>query len=102
MHGLPPPALMALLGQARHRRLAPTPLTKVVLAPHVQVRASAPLTPPVGQETHVPPATTLYVPGEQGWKHCFAEPEPDVVEKPEGQRHWKAAPAPVAMKFGLH
>ena len=38
----------------------------------------------------------------QGAKHCLSAPEPAVVEKPDGQRHWKEAPLPTAMKFGLH
>ena len=58
-HAEEPPRLTALLGQARHTSAAPLSPLLVLLAPHVQVRASAPLTPLVGQATHVPPATRL-------------------------------------------
>ena len=57
VHGLAPPRLTALLGQVRHTRVAPKPLTKVLFAPQVHVWAPTPLTPPIGQGTHVPPTT---------------------------------------------
>ena len=51
--------LMALLGQARHTRLEPVPLMKVVFAPQLQVRASEPETPPAGQVRHGLPLVRL-------------------------------------------
>ena len=54
-----PPRLTALLGQARHTSAAPLSPLLVLLAPHVQVRASAPLTPLAGHATQAPPATVL-------------------------------------------
>ena len=58
-HAEEPPRLTALLGQARHTSAAPLSPLLVLLAPHVQVRASAPLTPLAGHVTQALPAVTL-------------------------------------------
>ena len=58
-HAEEPPRLMALLGQAVHTSAAPLSPLPVLLAPHVQERAPAALTPFGGHATHVPPDTTL-------------------------------------------
>ena len=76
VQGLPPPRLTALLGHARHTRLAPNPLTKVLFAPHVHVCAPTPLTLPPGQGEHEPPPTAEYELAGHGRMHVAPTPEP--------------------------
>ena len=88
-HGFPPPRLTELLGHCWHTRLAPKPLTNVLLALHKQVRAFERDTLLTGQARQGLPLTRLYVLAGQGGKQMAFTPLPTqaantgVVEGPK-------------------